>query len=184
MTNLTANGLRFPRFPSSKFSVPTVPTGLVQRPRLLETLDSGRRARLTLVVGSPGAGKTVALADWVAARPERPTAWVSCDVADADPVRFLAAIVEAVRRGFGPSDLGEDALQLLSFDGDVSPDVVAALADDIERLDGEPLLVIDDLHATGAAGARRPRFARGVPAFVVASRRRHGGPTRRCGYTG
>ncbi len=154
MTNMTANGLRFPRFPSSKFSVPTVPTGLVQRPRLLETLDSGRRARLTLVVGSPGAGKTVALANWVAARPGRATAWVNCDVADADPLRFLAAIVEAVRRGFGQSDLGEDALQLLSFDGDVSPDVVAALADDIERLDGEPLLVIDDLHTTGAAGAR------------------------------
>ena len=153
MTSTSANGLRLPRFPSSKFSVPMVPTGLVQRPRLVERLDSGRRARLTLVVGSPGAGKTVVLADWVAAHPERPTAWVNCDVADADPVRFLAAIVQAVRRGYGQPDLGEDALQLLSFDGDVSADAVAALADDIERLDGEPLLVIDDLHVTGEAGS-------------------------------
>ncbi len=154
MTSTSANGLRLPRFPSSKFSVPVVPTGLVQRPRLVDKLDSGRRGRLTLVVGSPGAGKTVVLADWVAARPERPTAWVSCDGADADPVRFLAAIVQAVRRGYGQPDLGEDALQLLSFDGDASADAVAALADDIERLDGEPLLVIDDLHVTGAAGSR------------------------------
>ncbi len=153
MTSTSANGLRLPRFPSSKFSVPVVPTGLVQRPRLVDRLDSGRRARLTLVVGSPGAGKTVVLADWVAAHPERPTAWVNCDVADADPVRFLAAIVQAVRRGYDQPDLGEDALQLLSFDGDASADAVAALADDIERLDGEPLLVIDDLHVTGEAGS-------------------------------
>jgi LuxR family transcriptional regulator, maltose regulon positive regulatory protein len=154
MTTTTANGLRFPRFPSSKFSVPVVPAGLVSRPRLLDRLDSGRRARLTLVVGSPGAGKTVVLGDWVASRPERSTAWVNCDVADADPVRFLAAIVQAVRRGYGLPDIGEDALQLLTFDGDASADVMAALADDIEGLDGEPLLVIDDLHVTGGAGAQ------------------------------
>ena len=43
MTSTSANGLRLPRFPSSKFSVPVVPTGLVQRPRLVERLDSGRR---------------------------------------------------------------------------------------------------------------------------------------------
>jgi LuxR family transcriptional regulator, maltose regulon positive regulatory protein len=93
------------------------------------------------------------LADWAASRPERPTAWVNCDVADADPVRFLAAIVQAVRRGYGQPDLAEDALQLLSLDGDVSADAVAALADDVEKVDGQPLLVIDDLHVTGGAGA-------------------------------
>ena len=37
------------------------------------------------------------LADWLAARPERPSAWLSCDAADADPVRFVAAIIEAAR---------------------------------------------------------------------------------------
>ena len=55
----------------------------MRRSRLLEALDRGRRARLTLVVGSPGAGKTALLADWLAAHPERPAAWLSCDPADA-----------------------------------------------------------------------------------------------------
>ena len=72
--------------------------GLVHRSRLFEQLARGQRARLTLVVGSPGAGKTALLADWVTTRPERPLAWLSCDVADADPVRFIAAVIEALQR--------------------------------------------------------------------------------------
>ena len=64
------------RFPPSKFHAPSAPSRLVRRSRLLDALDRGRRARLTLVVGSPGAGKTALLADWLAAHPERPTAWL------------------------------------------------------------------------------------------------------------
>lgn len=88
---------RGPRFPSSKFAVPKAGSHLVHRSRLFEELDRGEKARLTLVVGSPGAGKTALLADWVASAPQRPFAWLSCDVADADPVRFFAAIIEALR---------------------------------------------------------------------------------------
>ncbi len=148
-----ALGPRSPRFPSSKFSVPRLSSHLVHRSRLLDELDRGQRARLTLVVGSPGAGKTALLADWVDDRLQRPWAWLSCDVADADPVRFVAAIIEAVRRADGPPDIGEDARQLLSLEGEVSADVIAALADDLERPDGAEVLVIDDFHMTGMAGA-------------------------------
>ena len=60
------------------------------------------------------------LADWLAARPEQPAAWLSCDAADADPARFVAAIIEAARYGFGQPGIGEDARQLMSLDGEVS----------------------------------------------------------------
>ena len=40
----------------------------------------------------------------------------------------------------------------MSLDGEVSPDVMAALADDLDGLDGPQVLVIDDFHLTGAAG--------------------------------
>ena len=80
-------------------------------------------------------------------------AWLSCDVADADPVRFVAAIIEALRRASGQPDIGEDARQLLSLDGEVSADAVAALADDLEGPDGVEVLVVDDFHLTGTAGA-------------------------------
>ena len=103
---------RSPRFPPSKFHAPSTPSRLVRRSRLLGTLDRGRRARLTLVMGSPGAGKTALLADWLAAHPERPTAWLSCDRADAEPARFVAAMIEALRRACQQPGLGEDARQL------------------------------------------------------------------------
>ena len=125
----------------------------MHRSRLFDELERGQRARLTLVVGSPGAGKTALLADWVASAPQRPFAWLSCDVADADPVRFVAAIIEALRRATGQAGIGEDARQLLSLDGEVSADALAALADDLEGAEGVGALVVDDFHLTGAAGA-------------------------------
>ncbi|HXW80734.1 MAG TPA: LuxR C-terminal-related transcriptional regulator [Acidimicrobiales bacterium] len=145
--------VRLPRFPSSKFAAPKLPSHLVARTRLFERLDQGQRHRLTVVVGSPGAGKTVLVADWLRQRPERRPAWLSCDDADADPVRFVIAIIEALRRVGADLMIGEDALQLLSFDGEVSADVVAALADDLERSEGAEVLVIDDFHLAGMRGA-------------------------------
>jgi LuxR family transcriptional regulator, maltose regulon positive regulatory protein len=106
--------------------------GLVRRPRLLDQLDRGDQVRLALVVGPAGAGKTMLLADWLAASPERPSAWLSCDAADADPARFVAAVIEAARYGFDQPSIGEDARQLIRLDGEVSADAIAALADDLD----------------------------------------------------
>ena len=82
-------GVRSPRFPRSKFHAPSTPSRLVRRSRLLNVLDRGRGARL-VGGGLAGAGKTALLADWLAAHPERTTAWLSCDPADAVGVRFVA----------------------------------------------------------------------------------------------
>ena len=97
---------RDPRFPSSKFSVPTAGSHMVHRSRLFDQLARGEQARLTLVVGSPGAGRPRLLDDWVATCPERPLAWLSCDVADADPVRFIAAVIGALQRAPGRYSTG------------------------------------------------------------------------------
>ena len=151
-------GPRSPRFPSSKFRIPKLMPELVRRSRLLDRLDRGDQVRLALVVGPAGAGKTMLLADWLAASPERPSAWLSCDAADADPARFVAAIIEAARYGFGQPSIGEDARQLIGLDGEVSADAVAALADDLDVPDGVRVLVIDDFHLAGAASADTLRW--------------------------
>jgi LuxR family transcriptional regulator, maltose regulon positive regulatory protein len=148
-----ALGLRYPRFPSSKFAAPKTLSPPVHRSRLVDRLDRGAGRQLTVVVASPGAGKTVLLADWLTSRPQRRAAWVNCDVADAEPVRLIAAVIETVRRASGHRDVGEEALQLLSVDGQVSADAVAALAEDLERTDPIDVLVIDDFHHTGVHGA-------------------------------
>jgi LuxR family maltose regulon positive regulatory protein len=149
---------RNPRFPTSKFRAPNLVHGLVRRPRLLDQLDLGAQVRLTMVVGPAGAGKTMLLADWLSASPERPSAWLSCDAADADPGRFVAAIIEAARHGFGQPSIGEDARQLMRLDGEVSADAVAALADDLDAPDETRVLVIDDFHLAGATGAETLRW--------------------------
>src|SRR5215469_18609261 len=131
-TLIAEPGPRGPRFPSSKFRAPKLVPGLVRRSRFLDSLDRGEQVRLALVVGPAGAGKTMLLADWLAARPERPSAWLSCDAADTDAARFVAAIIEAARCGFGQPWIGEDARELMSLDGEVSADAVATLADDLE----------------------------------------------------
>jgi LuxR family transcriptional regulator, maltose regulon positive regulatory protein len=157
-TVMAEPGPRSPRFPSSKFRVPRLAPGLVRRSRLLDLLDRGEQMRLALVVGPAGAGKTTLLADWLAAHPERPAAWLSCDAADADPSRFVAAVIEATRHGFGQPQIGADSLQLMSLDGEVSADAVAALADDLEEPDGLRVLVVDDFHLAGMASADALRW--------------------------
>ena len=103
------------------------------------------------MVGSAGAGKSVLLADWAAARPPGVTSWLSCDRADADPVRFWAGFIEAPRAiepGFGA-----DAADLLAMDGTMSADVTASVANDAARLPAGSAIVVDDFHFAAAAAA-------------------------------
>ena len=92
------------RFALTKFRPPALPATLVTRSVPHDRLTAGAAQRLTVVVGSAGAGKSVLLADWAAVRPPGMTSWLSCDRADADPARFWAGFIEAPRAidpGFG-----------------------------------------------------------------------------------
>src|SRR5215831_1298558 len=92
------------RFAVAKFRPPALPGTLVVRPVLQDRLMTG-------------SGKSVLLSSWVAARPPGATCWLSCDEADANPVRFWAGFIEAARvvePGFGA-----DADGLLTMDGAV-----------------------------------------------------------------
>jgi hypothetical protein len=64
------------------------------------------------------------------------TSWLSCDIADADPVRFWVGFIEAPR-GVEP-DFGAEAAELLAMNGAVSADVTASIANDAARLPGWP----------------------------------------------
>ena len=53
-------------FPLTKFRPTTLPSTLVTRSALLGQLTAGASKRLTVVVGSAGAGKSVLLSSWAA----------------------------------------------------------------------------------------------------------------------
>jgi LuxR family maltose regulon positive regulatory protein len=140
------------RFALTKFRPTTLPTTLITRPALLGRLESGASQRLTVVVGSAGAGKSVLLSSWVAARRPAVTSWLSCDEADADPVRFWAGFIEATR--LVAPGFGADAGELLAMDGAMSADVTASIANDAAKLPAGSAIVVDDFHTAAVAAAR------------------------------
>jgi LuxR family maltose regulon positive regulatory protein len=161
------------RFALAKFRPATLPDTLVTRSVLLERLTAGAGKRLTVLVGSAGAGKSVLLSSWAAARPPGVTSWLWCDQADADPVRFWAGFVEALRK-VAP-EFGADAADLLALDGTVSADVIASIANDAAKLPPGSAIIVDDFHAAAAAVCGDmadliERWPAGTAQLVLASR--------------
>src|SRR5215471_1054562 len=147
----TAEGAasRGPRFAVTKFRPTTLPTTLLIRSVLHDRLTEGMGKRLTVVVGSAGAGKSVLLSSWAAARPPGATSWLSCDRADADPVRFWAGFIESLR-AVAPG-FGTDAADLLAMDRTMSADVTASIASDAAKLPVGSAVIVDDFHCAAAA---------------------------------
>jgi LuxR family transcriptional regulator, maltose regulon positive regulatory protein len=137
------------RFALGKFRLPPLPATLVRRPGLHDRLMAGAGQRLTVVVGSAGAGKSVLLSSWAATRAPHVTSWLSCDEADVNPVRFWTGFIEAPQ-GAEPG-FGADAADLLAMDGIVSPDVTASIANDAAKLPAGTALVVDDFHYAAPA---------------------------------
>lgn len=104
-------------------------TGLVDRLRAVSA-----PGRLTLVVAGAGWGKTTLVASWARAEPG-PTAWLSADATDADPVRFWGAVVAALDAAV--PGLCTRPAQLLGVPGPSTvTDVVPALVDEMAALPG------------------------------------------------
>jgi hypothetical protein len=80
-----------PRFGLAKFRPAALPSSLVARSVLHDRLTAGAGQQLT-VVGSAGAGKSVLLSSWAAAKPAGVASWLSCDEADTDPGRFWVGL--------------------------------------------------------------------------------------------
>ena len=137
-------GAQSARFAVTKFRSPTLPATLVTRSVLHDRLMAGAGRRLTVVVGSAGAGKSVLLSSWAAARSPGLTSWLSCDEADANPVRFWAGFIEAPR--VVVPEFGADAADLLAMDAVMSPDVTASIANDAAKLPAGSVVVVDDYH--------------------------------------
>ena len=140
---------RAARFSLAKFRPTTLPTTLVTRSALHGRLTAGAGQRLTVVAGSAGAGKSVLLSSWAAARPPGVTSWLSCDEADADPVRFWTGFIEAPR--IAAPWFGADAADLLAMDGVMSADVTASIANDAAKLPAGSVIIVDDFHHAAAA---------------------------------
>ena len=133
---------------STKLYVPPIQSSLVQRPRLVQHLESGYKngKRVTLVSAPAGFGKTTVIREWITDKVlEKPFGWLSLDDGDNDPVRFLTYLVSAIQKV--DSSLGQSVLTSLNSPQIPSlMELVETLINEIS-FDAEPfLLVLDDYH--------------------------------------
>lgn len=133
---------------ATKLYVPNLRSGLVARPRLLERLQLGSAAKLTLVSAPPGFGKTTLLAEWAqgVTASSGLVAWLSLDAADNDAGRFwsyVVAALEAVLPGAGRAG------QELAAPGVHTGQVVTTLLNELAAAQAETWLVLDDYHLVG-----------------------------------
>ena len=135
--------LDVPPLVETKLSAPRVRPSVVDRPRILQALDAGADAVLTLLEAPAGYGKTTAVRVWCATQ-DSALAWVTLDAGDNDPNRmwrYIATAVDRIRPGLaGPT------FRRLSVAG-------GALEDAVDELMMRPRQI---------CGARDPR-ARGPP---------------------
>lgn len=137
----------------AKIVVPRPPPHLVPRPELREMLEDQTRpadlGRVVLVSAPAGHGKTVAVADWVAATPEVPTVWVALDASDRLETRWwtavLAALIECPAVGpesplrrLRPAWRHPSAVERTEF--------LAAALNALDAVPGPVRLVLDDVH--------------------------------------
>jgi LuxR family maltose regulon positive regulatory protein len=124
--------------------------GALQRPRLMQLLDEGLSARLTLVSAPAGFGKTTLIAQWLHGTAERgpaqpSVAWVSLDARDSDPDTFWSYVFTALQSAL--PHIGGQELGLRAADSPPVQQVLAGVLNDLAADSTDVVLVLDDYHA-------------------------------------
>nr|BBH86456.1 HTH-type transcriptional regulator MalT [Thermosporothrix sp. COM3] len=128
---------------------PRLSASLLDRPHLLQRLDSASRQKLTLLVAPAGSGKTTLVNQWLQTR-DHAVAWVSLDRGDNDVFRFWKAVITAsqtLQPGLGRASL-EDLSRSLQPPF-IAPPLETALShfiNDLAQFSRPGLLVLDDYH--------------------------------------
>ena len=156
---------------ATKFTPPALTSRHIPRHRLHAALDAGAQVPLTVVVGAPGAGKSVALTSWLHDRPELVSIWLSCDQRDADAATFWSALTVALARRW--PDRWLDATDLLSQADPELGDVATAIVNDLAALAEPVVIVIDDVQFASAAAPSLTTLIERLPSgcrVIVGSR--------------
>ncbi len=134
---------------STKLNMPPLRLNRIHRPRLTERLNTGKHRKLTLVSASAGFGKTTAVCEWLCGLTQ-PVSWLSLDVGDNDPLRFLTYLVAALQKAGVP--FGEGMFPLLqSPQPPPIPSLMTNLINAISNVLEPFILVLDDYHVIHAS---------------------------------
>lgn len=131
---------------ATKMAAPRSSHGLVSRPRLDDLLAQAQHARLTLVSGPAGFGKTTLIAGCMGDVMQQGSAvaWLSLDGDDDDPERFWRYVVATLDHA-SPGTI-PDACELAQTTA-MSPDaVLGVLVNELASAASDVWLVLDDYH--------------------------------------
>jgi len=136
-------------FPISKTKiiVPHRRPELLSRPRLLENMQGLLTNKLVLLSAPAGYGKTSLLIDFVD-NLDMKVCWLSLDVLDRNPQRFIAYLVATLTEQLsGVGEVSKTLLrQLKSIEKDSESLLVTLTNELYERVEDDFLLVLDDYH--------------------------------------
>ena len=152
---------------ATKLYIPPLRPNVVPRPRLIEQLNQGHTAgcKLTLIAAPAGFGKTTLASQWIAGC-GRPTAWLSLDEGDSDPVRFLTYLVAAVQTIV--PNIGAGVLSALqSLQTPPTEALLTALLNDIATFPDNFNLVLDDYHLIDSKSAAASTSVNDALTFLV-----------------
>ncbi|GHO80298.1 hypothetical protein KSD_80690 [Ktedonobacter sp. SOSP1-85] len=130
----------------TKFTVPPVRSGLLQRSRLLTLLEQSRQVPLTLLSASAGFGKTTLLSAWASqSQYKGQVAWLAIEEQDNDPMRFWAYVIAALRKAGAPVGAPAEAL-LHSSQSALLTGALTSLINELAALEQDIALILDDYH--------------------------------------
>jgi len=131
----------------TKIIVPNQRPELLSRPRLLEGLESLLDNKLLLLSAPAGYGKTSLLID-LAYHVDMPVCWLSLDLLDRDPQRFIAYLIASLSERF--PGIGGTSRTRLSRSNSIEQDaesILVLLTNEIyDHVEEDFLLIIDDYH--------------------------------------
>jgi ATP/maltotriose-dependent transcriptional regulator MalT len=129
----------------TKFHRPSLPSDLVERPRLINQLDRGLDRPLTLVSAPAGYGKSILVSAWLNGC-ERPSAWLSLDESLNDPSGFLAYFVAAIQTVY-PGALQRTQTLLTAISLPPIGVLTGSLINELDELDRDFIMVLEDYHS-------------------------------------
>jgi len=129
---------------ATKFFAPPRPDHDVARPLLIQRLDAGLSRKLTLVCAAAGFGKSTLVSQWAQDCPF-PSAWLSLDVDDRDPNRFLEYVLGSL--DLVSQTVGAGLSAMLRGSPPASAEtVLTLLVNQLAKIPAKLVLVLDDYH--------------------------------------